>query len=236
MNKAVTRRIISKPEACVLLAELDLVYCTETTQSVSLSNSKKVTLAETGNSGGRETFINEYKNRPAEFEECNLHQYFNKTRNVDPNKKLVIPHFVGINGSPKYPVTDDYARHTLIVHRPWRQYPDAKTNWRAEFEVFINSSDCPTSARMSYERVMRRYIDKMTGYEPKASTADHNGNTVEEDDEELMILLGLKSDDIYEEDDVLFKQMDKGLQHKWDKQAKVRTQFSHRYHPKNKEF
>ena len=140
MNKAVTKRIISKQEACVLLGELDLVSCTETIQSVSISDSKMVALSEDmKKSSQKKMFINEYKSRPPEFEDYSLHAYFHHTRNSSSQGKLIIPNFVGVNGTPKFPVTDDYARHTLIVHRPWRVYPSTSTPWRAEFEDFINS-------------------------------------------------------------------------------------------------
>jgi hypothetical protein len=222
MNRAVSKRIISKQEAVVLLGDLDLTYCTETIENVSISNSKAVSVTA-GDSNGPKTFIKEYKDRPEIFDLTTVHEFYHITRNghqAKTNKKLMIPHFVGINGTPRYPVTDDYARHTLIVHRPWRVYPK-QLNWQDEFERFINSPECPVSAKMSYQRVFRRYIDKMTNYEPKAQEGDHTGNVVAEDDEELMLLVGLKNGDEYDFDDALFQQLDKGLSFEWDKPAKV---------------
>jgi hypothetical protein len=222
MNKAVTKRIISKQEACVLLGELDLVTCTETIQNISISNSKLFSVGDENRSTSpTKTFINEYKSRPQIHERLSLHEYFHATRNTNPNSKIIIPNFVGINGAPKYPVTDSYARHTLIVHRPWRSYPD-KLNWRQEFETFINSAECPVSAKVGYQRVMRRYIDKMTQYEPKATPADHSNNPIEPDDDELMALVGLKGhDDTYDEEEALYKQMHRGLNHNWGEEPKV---------------
>ena len=125
-------------------------------------------------------------------------------------KKTIIPHFVGVNGAPKYPVTHDYARHTLIVHKPWRTYPSPQTNWIEEFETFIHSPECPVSARVGYERVMLRYIDRMTHYEPKATSVDHSANPISPDDNDLMIMLGLKHEVDYDKETAMFKQMHRG--------------------------
>jgi hypothetical protein len=224
MNKAVTKRIISKQEAVVLLGDLDLTYCTEIIQNISISNSKAISAGDSNQtSSSTKTFIKEYKDRTDDYQHFTLHEYFHVTRNSKEasNAKLIIPHFVGINGTPKYPVTDSYARHTLIVHRPWREYPNKDIAWRDEFDCFINSSDCPLSAKMSYLRVMRRYIDKMTHYEPKAQDGDHSQNTVSADDEELMLLVGLKNGDEYDADDALFKSMERGLDHDWSRPPQV---------------
>ena len=224
MNKAVSKRIISKQEACVLLGELDLVHCTETICSVSISNSKALRIsdgADNSSKNGYQTFIDQYKKRPVQYERLTLQQYFNLKNNNDPTKKKIIPHFVGVNGAPKYPVTHDYARHTLIVHKPWRTYPSPQTNWIDEFETFIHSPECPVSARVGYERVMRRYIDRMTHYEPKATLVDHSANPISPDDTDLMIMLGLKHEDDYDEETAMFKQMHRGNEFVWDKPAKV---------------
>lgn len=217
MNKTVSKRIISKQEACVLLADLDLVCCTESIQNISISNTKCVTTD--GTAKGTKTLIKKYSDRPAAMELESLHKYFLREKRGH-GKKPIFPNFVGVNGTPKYPVTDDYARHTLIVHKPWRVYPK-DLDWKTEFNAFINSPDCPLSARMGYMRVMRRFIDKMTHYEAKATTCDHSGNALSPEDEELMLLVGLKDGDECDFDDVMFEQMEKGLDHSWDSKPLV---------------
>lgn len=221
MNKAVTKRIISKQESTVLLGDLDLFHCTETIEVVSISNYKSVRLKNDMGKAKKKTFIVEYMTRLPEFEDYSLHLYFHITRNGEDKKRLYLPHFVGINGIPKYPVTDDYARHVLIVHKPWREYP-SKLNWKKEFEKFINSNICPISAKMDYERVMSRYVDKMTSYEPKACNGTHDKNQVREEDEELMWLVGMKGADEFKDfDDCLLEKMPKGETFDWGKKPKV---------------
>jgi len=203
----------------VLLGNLDLVSCTEHIRNIPISDTQKISRSE-GAKRRPKTHISEYKNRSSDFKSYSLQQYFLATNNTNPNRKMVFPHYVGVNGTPKYPVTDDYARHTLIVHKPWREYPK-NIDWVGEFEIFINSSECPMTARLSYLRVMRRYIDKMTGYEPTASDGDHHNNPIHPDDEDVLILCGLKNPDVYDHDDALFKTMNKGIHYKWDQPPKV---------------
>lgn len=223
MNKASTKRIISKQEAMVLLADLDLVYCTEIIQSVSISNSKQVSVTDE-NKSSKKTFLQEYRDRDVSHENLSFHRYFHLTKNhsdVRGNRKYIVPHFVGSNGTPRYPVTDDYARHTLIVYRPWRTYPK-DLNWKEEFEEFIHSPICPLPARLTYERVMARFIDKMTHYEAKAKDGDHRHNLLSPEDEELLYLVGLKgSEDHYDFDDALFATMERGIDYDWGKKATV---------------
>lgn len=222
MNKSVTNRIISKQEATVLLADLDLFTCSETIESVSISNAKRVTLGDEdrASTSTKKTFLQEYKDRHPDHESMSLHSYFHFCKNNDPTKRLIIPNFVGLSGTPCYPVSESYARHTLIVHRPWRTYP-TDIDWINAFENFIHSPDAPKCAQLTYQRVMQRYVDKMTHYEAKAHTVDHSGNPVPEEDQDLMALVGLKAGDEYDPEDAIFKNLEKGIDFKWDQKPAV---------------
>ena len=218
MNKAVANRITSKQEASVLLADLPLVESTETIESVSISNSKRVSACEADKHTTGKTIIDECKKRHSSLESMSLHQHFHCTRNTQKakhGKKTIMANFVGVNGTPTYPVTESYARHTLIVHRPWRECPNRET-WLAEFDSFVHSAECPQSAKLTYERVVCRHCDKMTHYEAKASNGDHSQNEASEEDIALMHLVGAKCDGETDCDDCILKSLDCGLQHKWD--------------------
>ena len=222
MNKTVSKRIISKQEATVLLADLDLFTCTETIESVSISNAKRITVDKDASSDTK-TFIKQYAARPSSYEQMSLHDYFHHVKNRNgTTSKLIIPNFVGVSGTPVYPVTSAYARHTLIVHRPWREYP-SDLDWIGEFNCFINSENCPLGPKITYERVVARYIEKMTHYEPTAAKIDHSQNPIDDDDMELLYLTGQKCHTEFDAEDVLFQQMDKGMNFQWDTAAKVRT-------------
>lgn len=136
------------------------------------------------------------------------------------DKKTIIPNFVGVNGTPKFPVTDDYARHTLMIHKPWTTCP-THLDWIAEFNNFINRVECPKSARLSYERVMHRYFENMQHYEPTTSSADHTKNILSEDDRTLLDLYGKRGVELTDHEESLLKSFDHGREHEWDKEPTV---------------
>ena len=170
----------------VLLADLPLTICTEGFEAVSLTHSQQVTLE--GELRDDKKFITQHANRDTSFENMSLHEYFHHVKNPTKNERHIIPNFVGISGTPQFPVTADYARYTIIVYRPWRQHPK-DLEWIKEFNQFINSEECPVSAKMGYERKMHRYYDKMQHYEPKSQTVDHSGNELSEETEETLVCL-----------------------------------------------
>ena len=224
MNKSVSKRLISKQEAMVLLGNLDLTLCSETIESVSISNS--TSLRNSDEKCVDKTFITKYKKRPLSEENSSIHSYFHCIKNDSSNKKVIIPNFVGVSGTPTFPVTETYARHVLIVYKPRREYPK-KMDWIFEFNNFINSKHCPDSARMGYERVMRRYYDKMMHYDPKSSQPDHSKNPVSDDDLDLIALLGLNTPENTDSEIALLHGLDLGTSFVWDKPPKVSLSYIH---------
>lgn len=224
LNRISTRRLISKQEAMCLLAGLPLVDCTETVSGVTINNS--MPLREAGEDQEDVRFVTKYSKRKKEDEHMSMYQWFMKYPNGKNRKKtdkIIIPNFVGLSGTPKFPVTEGYARHTLIVHVPWREYP-VGWDWLKTFEKFINSKQCPKSCRMTYDRVMQRHYHNLTFYDPKASDGDHSKNVMSMSDRELAILAGLPAHDKLEEDDEtrILKALPKGETFAWDKPPKVR--------------
>ena len=156
MNKTASKRIISKQEAMVLLADLPLVECTETIDSVSINNTKK--LRTDSESPNDRRFITLYQNRPPGDETLSPYQYFIKVKNdgraITPSRPYIIPNFVGMASTPRFPVTDGCARHTIIVHTHWRKHPQLN-NWIVAFNRFITSGECPKFCRLAHDRVMQ---------------------------------------------------------------------------------
>ena len=220
MNKAAAKRLISKQEACVLLGELDLCYCTETISSVSISNSQRLTVSS--DSKGKKTLIKQYINRPEALSHYSLYDFYHYMENGgDKTKRSAkIPHFIGINGTPTYPVTIDYAKHVLIVHKPWRSYPESN-DWIGDFNRFINDPEAPISAKMAYQRVHCRWLSKTQGYDPVSEIYDHSTNPISCSDLQLMQLIGLHQSDDDQYDDSIIRNLEIGKKHKWDKNPKV---------------
>lgn len=220
MNKSTTKRLISKPEAVCILGKLDMTKCTETIVNVSISNSAQLRKAD---SDIKDNIIGKYKKRQKDEENLSLYEFFHKYENEKLGKKqrgCKIPHFVGVNGTPKFPVTADYAKHQLIVHKPWRTYPKSQ-DWIADFHSFINGQNAPISAQMTYQRVHSRYLQGTQGYDPVAAIYDNTTNPIDMTDKELLDLVGLHKSEGEEFDDSVLQYMDKGLTFPWDKQAKV---------------
>lgn len=221
MNKATAKRLISKQEAAVLLGNLDLTLSTETIENVSISNS--VQLQKVESTGKGKSVMDRYRSRGSSQESMSLHDYFHFLKNPDGRNKrgAIIPHFVGICGTPKFPVTPDYAKHQMIVHKPWRSYPTSD-DWVCDFHQFINNPNAPLTAQMTYQRVHARFLSKMDGYNPTADIYDHNKNPIDMSSLELMEMLGLHYEDGCEFDDSIMTKLNKGLNYEWDKDPKVR--------------
>ena len=214
MNKTSSKRVISKQESMVLLAELPLATSTEAVALITINNSAK--LRAPGEKKIDNRFVSEYGKRPVESEPLSPYDYFlyqkNDGKNAKKGKKYIIPNFVGFSGTPRFPVTEAYARHTIIVYTPWRQYPTNR-DWLAEFEVFINSGKCPPSCRMAYDRVMLRHYHNLTYYEATSNKINRAGNKIPEDTAELLSLVGLPAKEILDTDTYLIQSLHRGKQY-----------------------
>jgi len=225
MNKTSSKRLISKQECMVLLANLPLTDCTEEISTIPTNNSRA--LQREGENKENKSFVTEYEKRDDRYEHLSMYSYYVEARNTPKeiarrrSKKISIPHFTGVNGAPTYPVTEAYARYTILVYRPFRAYPRG-LDWKLEFENFINSPNCPVHCRMSYERVMRRYYDNLMHCEPTTTEHNHSQNELNQDDKELLTLVGLHESDLGENDDSLISTIERGLDFNWDKAPQVK--------------
>ena len=217
MNKAASSRLISKAEASVLLGNLSLTTCSEYIESVSLVKSTNITSND--QKVRTSNLIEQYQNRPIYQNDLSLHEFYKCYRDSKKGKKPAIPHYIGVSGDPCFPVSEAYARHVLIVYKPWRDYPN-QTSWKSDFDIFINSKACPDSARLTYNRVLQRYYDGLQFADPKCINVDHSKNFVEDDDKTLLCLVGLKGNT----DGCGIGEMDgleKGLDFDWNKSPPV---------------
>ena len=219
MNKAASRRLISKQESCVLLGNLPLTLCSENIETVSISNTVKVKIQ--ASDGIDRRFLASYANRPSNYHHMSLHQYFFQYREIIHKKPPAIPHYVGVMGYPTYPVSKSYAKHVLLVYKPWiGRYPDF-SNWNDEFNAFIRSKYCPLSARMQYDRVVQRYFDGTQFVEPVSKDVDHSMNSIVTEDEVAILLAGMGAGDFEDHESWILNNIHKGLDYNWDVLPKV---------------
>ena len=187
MNRSVSNRLVAKQECMVLLGKLDLVKSTEEIVTVSLSKSTRVRASQDNQKGGKKStetkFIKIYEARPLEFKDKSLHQYW---CHLNP---LQIPHYVGITGQPKFPVSEEFARSVVITHIPWTEYPKNK-KWIDMFNVYINSPECDKSIYMAYCRVRNRHYRGLTYCDPISKSVDHSSNELPDYAQELLDLTG----------------------------------------------
>lgn len=209
LNKAASNRLISKQECMIMLADYPLVQCSEKIDEISLSKNSKIVLDKDKKTSDKR-LLTQYEERPKEQENFTLHDFY-KFHN--PGK---VPHYVGMNGSPTFPVTENYARSIIITHVPWRKYPYNK-DWIQAFNEFINGSDVPDSVRLSYCRVVQRHITKTTFCEPTQTQVDHSKNKVPTHCQVMMDLTGLQHvkdlDFNYQE----MMSLDRGFDYDWSK-------------------
>lgn len=197
MNKATTNRLISFQECMVLLGRLKLTSCSERIETVSISNSSsfKFDGENVKKSQSTKYIFSSYKTRPPEEENLSLYDHWMKN---NPEK---IPHFVGISGRPVFPITDLFARQVCIVHIPWRDYP-RNLNWKEEFYHYINSGNAAESVSITYARILQRFLQRMSYYDPVTAKVDHTGNPVPDDVKLLMDIMGRPDVSDFEMDSV----------------------------------
>ena len=220
--KTSSKRVISKQEAMVLLAELPLTASTEAVEMITINNSAK--LGTSGEKKKDNRFVSQYTEHPVEPEPLSPYDYFlyqkNNGKEGQKGQKYIIPNFVGFGGTPRFPVTEAYARHTIIVYTPWREYTTNR-DWLAEFKIFINSGKCPASYQMAYDRVMLRHYHNLTYYEATAIKINRAGNNMTEDAAKLISLVGLPAKEIIDTDTSLIQSLPRGNQYNWDKAPQV---------------
>lgn len=164
--------------------------------------------------------LDAYTNRDLHlYRNKSLHEYFDIHRKLT-NKKPAIPHYVGVSGYPCFPVSQSYARHVLIVYKPWTTYPPTGNNI-PDFNDFIKSNNCPKSARLTYDRVLQRFLDKTVFVDLKAKDVDHSSNPMTEEDRELLAIVGLAKSENLDYDSELLKNIHRGEDFNWSKEIKV---------------
>ena len=216
LNKSASRRIISKQEACVLLVELKLTSCSEMIDTISINNNKRITL-KTNNTDN--SYMARYAKRTSHHH-CTMYEYHKHDRLM---RKLpfAIPHFTGFSSTPTFPITERFAKHMLIVHKPWTLQCPCPTSWKPEFDRYINSPGRSKVARMIYDRIVQRHYSGGDFVEPVSSEPSHNEDFDDAEAENAFILAGLNGDKDKATGHCHFEGICRGETHKWDKEPKV---------------
>ena len=184
LNRSVGDRTICKEECMVLLENLALFSSSETIHNMTLSGwfklgqTKSATLLSKHRSQDKQTLGN-----------MSLHQFFFLQH---PDGKHV-PNYTGTHNQAVYPVTQDYAKSVLLIHKPWwgDDHPSEDGKWVADFTDFLQTQDCPVSVKVNFERAKQKFERKQTHAECVAGEIDSD---VDDDDDDEDNLGGLMQD------------------------------------------
>ena len=138
---------------------------------------------------------------------------------------MTVLHFVGMNNTPTFPVTSSYARCTLILHVPWREFSFHKMSDQDCIALFYNKmrlSAFPRSVKLQYEQALHRYQHE----KPTTEALDGHENSDDEsiadnlDSEDALLLKAVTtiSSATTLNDDYVF---DQGLKYDWSKRYTV---------------
>lgn len=193
LNKVTKEKLISKQECMCHLAGLDLIKCSESIDTVSISGAYKVGTEYQA----KKSIISQYARRDNTHQNMSLHQYFFfiKQQSSAKQKKTIIPHYTGGLSFPTYPPTEQYAKSVLTCYVPWIGFSDFNNPARKyiqEFQDFIHSNDCPKSLKVAYGRVKARYEDKKKYLEPTSQIQTINYDSFSRDiDPEILDIVTL---------------------------------------------
>ena len=158
LNRAVAHRTIPKQESMVELGQLQLVECTEKIEPVSLSGCYKL------QGSTHYDIVSRYRRQAGTHPEMSLASYFEVVNKDKP--MTVIPHWIGGNSQPTFPVSTDYARTTLLIHYPWKSMTPPSFGCTSSvvraFYDFLKSSRCPEAVKLTHARMKQRYFSRIT--------------------------------------------------------------------------
>jgi hypothetical protein len=183
LNRTTSDRVISKQECVVESTDIPLTLCSDMIQTISISGSSRIHAEKPV---GKKSLMDAYMTRPVTDEGKSFSQFVHdENKHVEP--KIFVPHYVGMNNSPTYPVSPTYARSTLIIHIPWRNGYYHRLNDSAcvsEFHDFMKRCQFPTTVKLNYLQAKNRYEQSITAKENQNNADD--GSEVDEDDQFLL--------------------------------------------------
>lgn len=225
LNRTTSSRVISKQECMVESTDLPLTLCSEMIQTISISGSTRVLTGAGDN--GKKSLLGAYMSRPTNDEDISFCAYVHK-ENEHVHPKIFVPHFVGLNNSPTYPVSSSYARSTLILHIPWRGAHYHRLDNSAcikEFYDRMNRCEFPQSVKLNYLQAKNRYeqsLKRPVDEDSDESDSDEDDD-IDDDDRFMMThmtkLNGRNNSESCNDIDCLHR----GIDYDWSKRVTVRA-------------
>ena len=198
LNWMLSKRIISIQEAVHEIDRMDLVICSDMITNVSLMSCTK--LQQQRNSKEKpKDLVYCYATRK-DHEDLSLEQYFYKVwckkpfmKGVDkdsgrPINRILVPK--GLKCKPVHPITFDYARGMILMHRPWslsNPSPTHTSNKQKTIRIFkemLDNKEVPSSVMTEYMRAVKYATEQKLEVIAKQGVIDGDDNIDEMDDDE----------------------------------------------------
>ena len=224
MNQLHRDKVIGKQEADCLMGGLDLYSCSETIETISISN--MMSIDAHGNVTEKKDLTN-YKNRKDAIElDMTFYDWLiYKKSNKNKGKSIVIPHFVGGDTRTTFPITEEYARHVLMCYKPWKgdfETIIGKTeSCVTQYNQWLESDKCPKIVKIKHAQAQeaeeaKAKNDRMN--EPLADNTireiDPNDNDIDQDTRDACNLYNTM---FYtpEKNELWDEQLDLGVNYDW---------------------
>lgn len=176
--------------------ELPLNRCSDIITTVSITGGSRIS---THGQQPSKSFVRSYSERSDQDE----HLSFSEFVYQDLRRKhegFVVAHFVGMNNFPCIPVSASYARSTLILHIPWRNFYFHQLNNSSCIEKFfqvIKTNGFPKSVNMAYVRAQTEYDKKILMSQQIQTNANCDDDCTTDNDDDPAVL--------NDEDDLLLR-------------------------------
>lgn len=206
LNWMTSTRIISIQEAVHEIDRMSLILCSDVIHHVSLMSCTR--LRATSEKKPND-LVYSYASREDKYKDFSLDQYFykvwcNKPFMRDcadedsgrPLNRILIGK--GLNCKPVYPISFDYARGMILLHKPWsfkNPAPTHTNNKQKTIDIFkqmLHNKTVPTSVITEYLRAVRYSteirLDKVANKGVMQGDADTDGMDADEVDQHLGFL------------------------------------------------
>ena len=160
LNTLSSTRVIGQAETQHSCLNLPLTLCSENMVEIRISGWCRLRMNKKDNFSSND-FFTKYAYRTSNFD-MSLWTYFHYLNKSKDDEKTKIPYASGLNCSPVYPPTAQYARGALLKHFPWTHDTilnlSCDTYVLQQFRVFLNSTICPQILINEFRQVYFQHL------------------------------------------------------------------------------
>ena len=135
--------------------------------------------------------------------------------------RVSIPHPVGLSGKPIFPLTQEYAKCALLMHKPWTSTKpllfEKKGDVTAveEYLAYIQDDKCSLHLKTTYEIALAMYIRDQC-YVDINDVRQYDSDDLDSDTEDIINAYGSKTAEAPDNDEFDF-----GLSHDWSQSQNI---------------